>query len=146
MMSGDLAGAVTQFGEVAAEAQAAHDEIWSVLSFGGQRIALANQGVAAAARAAAEATLEGGAELGGRFAVVGHVVLGFAALAAGDTAAAHEVREAARQHMPVVSGATAALQRVWNAEAALADGDLAAPASAPTRPSRRQRAGTRRWR
>lgn len=97
-----------------------------MLSFGGQRIALANQGVAAAARAAAEATLEGGAELGGRFAVVGQVVSGFAALAAGDTAAAHEVREAARQHMPVVGGATAALQRVWNAEAALADGDLAA--------------------
>jgi DNA-binding CsgD family transcriptional regulator len=53
-------------------------------------------------------------------------VLGYAALAAGDSAAAHEAREAAAQDMIVVSGATAALQRVWNAEAALADGDLAA--------------------
>ena len=43
----------------------------------------------------AEATIEGGAELGGRFAVVGHAVSGFAALAAGDVATAHEAREAA---------------------------------------------------
>ena len=125
-MSGDLAGAVTQFGEVAAEAEAAHDEIWRVISLGGQSLALAYQGEAAAARAAAEATLEGGAELGGRYAVLGHAVLGIAALAAGDGAAAHEAREAALHYMIVVSGATAVLQRVWNAEAALADGDLAA--------------------
>src|SRR6202043_1559073 len=64
MTSGDLAGAVTQFGQVAAEAKAAHDEVWSVLSLGGQGMALAYQGEAAAARAAAEAALEGGAELG----------------------------------------------------------------------------------
>ena len=64
-MQGDLAGAVAQFGEVAAEAEAAHDEIWRVISLGGQSMALAYQGEAAAARAAAEAALEGGAELGG---------------------------------------------------------------------------------
>ena len=57
---------------------------------------------------------------------LGHCGLGFAALAAGDAAAAHEAREAGPQDMIVVSGgATAAVQRVWNAEAALADGDLA---------------------
>ena len=126
MMQGDLAGVVTQFGEVAAEAEAAHDEIWRVTSLGAQGLGLAYQGEAAAARAAAEATLEGGAELGGRYAVLGHLALGFAALAAGDGAAAHEAREAARQHMTVVGGAVAALRRVWNAEAALADGDIAA--------------------
>ncbi len=126
MMSGDLAGAVTQFGEVAAEAEAAHDEIWRVISLSGQSLALAYQGAAAAARAAAEAALEGGAELGGRYAVLGHTVLGIAALAAGYGAAAHEVRQAALHYMIVVSGATAGLQRVWNAEAALADEDLAA--------------------
>ena len=76
--------------------------------------------------AAAEAALKGGAELGGRFAAVGHAVVGTAALAAGDGAAAHEAREAARQDMIVVSGATAAVQRIFNAEAALADRDLAA--------------------
>jgi predicted ATPase/class 3 adenylate cyclase/DNA-binding CsgD family transcriptional regulator len=123
---GDLAGAVTQLGEVAAEAEAAHDEIWRVTSLGGQSIALAHQGEVAAARAEAETNLKGGAELGGRFAVLGHVALGIAALAAGDGVAAHEAREAARQDMTVVSGGTAAMQRLWNTEAALADRDLAA--------------------
>jgi predicted ATPase/class 3 adenylate cyclase/DNA-binding CsgD family transcriptional regulator len=126
MMQGDLAGAVTQFGEVAAEAEAAHNEIGRVLSRGGQGMALAYRGEAAAARATAEAILEGGAELGGRFAVLGHAVLALAALAAGDGAAVHEAREAAWQHMSVIGGAMAALRRVWNAEAALANGDLAA--------------------
>jgi predicted ATPase/class 3 adenylate cyclase/DNA-binding CsgD family transcriptional regulator len=126
MRSGDLAGAVTQFGEVAAEAQAAHDEIWRVTSLAGQSLALARQGEAAAARAAAEAALEGGAELGGRWAAIGHAAAGVAALAAGDRAAVHEAREAARQDMIVVTGGAAAVQRLWNAEAALADRDLAA--------------------
>jgi hypothetical protein len=54
------------------------------------------------------------------------LVLGYAALAAGDTAAAHEAREPASQHMSVVVGPTAAMQRVWNAETALPDRDLAA--------------------
>jgi predicted ATPase/DNA-binding CsgD family transcriptional regulator len=124
--SGDLAGATTQFGKVAAEAEAAHDEIWRVTNLAGQSFALARQGEAASARAAAEAILEGGAGLGGRWATYGHVASGFAALAAGDFAAAHEAREAALQCPIVVSGGSAALQRIWNAEAALADRDLAA--------------------
>ena len=111
---------------MAAEAEAAHDEIWRVTSLVGQSLALACQGEAAAARAAAEAILEGGAGLGGRYAVFAHVASGFAALAAGDRAAAHEAREAALQYLIVVSGGAAALQRIWNAEAALADRDLAA--------------------
>ncbi len=123
---GDLAGAVAQLGEVAAEAEEAHDEIYRVTSLGGQSLAMAYQGEAAAARAAAEAALKGAAELGGRFAVVTHAAVGFAALAAGDAAAVHEAREAARQDMTVVSGGTAAVQRIWNAQAALADRDLAA--------------------
>ena len=123
---GDLAGAVAQLREVAAEAEEAHDEIYRVTSLGGQSLALAHQGEAAAARAAAEAARKGAAELGGRFAVLAHAVVGFAALAAGDGAAAHEAREAARQDVTVVSGGTAAVQRNWNAEAALADRDLAA--------------------
>ena len=92
---GDLAGSAAQLGEVAAEAEAAHDEIWRVTSLGGRSIALGRQGEATAARAAAEAILEGGAGLGGRWASFGHVVCGFAALAAGDFAAVHEAREAA---------------------------------------------------
>ena len=41
----------------------------------GQSMVLAGQGEAAAARAAAEAILEGGAELGGRYAVFGHLAV-----------------------------------------------------------------------
>ncbi len=124
--SGDLAGSAGQLGEVAAEAEAAHDEIWRVTSLGGHSIALGRQGEAAAARAAAEAILEGGAGLGGRWASFGHVVAGFAALAAGDLAAAHEAREATLQYPVFVGGGSAGLRRIWNAEAALADHDLAA--------------------
>ncbi len=126
MMSGDLAGAVTQFGELAAEADAGHDEISRVTSLVGHSMALAHQGASAAARAAAEATLERGAKLSERYAVFGHVAVGFAALAARDLAAAHEAREATNQQMTVVSGSTALFGRLWNADAALADGDLPA--------------------
>ncbi|MFZ0713559.1 helix-turn-helix transcriptional regulator, partial [Mycobacterium sp.] len=63
--------------------------------------------------------------LGGRYAAFGQVTSGFAALAAGDFAAAHEAREAALLCPIVVSGGTAALQRIWNAQGALADLDLA---------------------
>jgi DNA-binding CsgD family transcriptional regulator len=124
ILSGDLPGAVTQFGEVAAEAEAAHDEIWRITCLGAQSMALAYRGETAAARAAAEATREGGAGLGGRFVAIGHAVVGFAALAAGDGAAVHEAREAARQDVKVAMGAAAALQRFWNADAALVDEDL----------------------
>ncbi len=126
MASGELAGAAAQFGEVATEAEEAHDEIWRVVSLAGQSVVLAHWGEVAVARAAAEAVLEGGAELGGRWAVLGHAAVGVAALAAGDRAAVHEAREAARQDMIVVSGAAAAMRHFWNAEAALADRDLAA--------------------
>jgi len=124
--SGDLAGAAAQLGEVAAEAEAAHDEMFRVTGLLGQSFVLAGQGEAAAARAAAEAILEGGAGLGGRYAAFRHLGSGFAALAAGDFAAAHEAREAALQFPIVVSGGAAGLRRIWNAEAALADRDLAA--------------------
>ncbi|WP_293326723.1 helix-turn-helix transcriptional regulator [Mycobacterium sp.] len=126
MWQGDLARAVAQFAEVATEAEAAHDEMYRVTSLGGQSLALARQGEAAAARAAAEAILEGGEELGGRYAVFGHVICGFAALAAGDAAAVHKTREAVLQYPIVVGAGTGAAQRVWNAEAALADRDLVA--------------------
>jgi DNA-binding CsgD family transcriptional regulator len=123
--SGDLAGAVTQLGEVAAESEAAHDEIWRVSSVGTRGTVLAYQGEAAAARAAAEATLRAGAELGGFFVGMGYHVLALAALAAGDDAGAQEAREAAWKHMSVV-GEMGATSRYWGAEAALAGGDLAA--------------------
>ena len=123
--SGDLAGAVTQFGEVAAESEAAHDEIWRVSSVGTRGTVLAYQGEVAAARAVAEATLRAGAELGGFFVAHGYHVLALAALAAGDSAGAQEAREASEKHVSVV-GEMGATTRYWGAEAALAGGDLAA--------------------
>ncbi|MBV8179943.1 MAG: LuxR family transcriptional regulator, partial [Mycobacterium sp.] len=126
MFAGDLADAAAQFGEVAAEAEAAHDELGRVMSLGAQSLTLAHQGEVAAACAAAEGILEGGAQLGGRFALWGHVVLGMVALAAGDGGAAHDAREAAGQHLSVITGVIALAQRILNSEAALADGDLAA--------------------
>jgi DNA-binding CsgD family transcriptional regulator len=122
---GDLAGAESRLGEVVAEAEAAHDEISRINSLGAQTMALAYQGKVRAARAAAEATRDGGVELGGRWVVLGHVIFGFAALAAGDGAAAQEARKAANQHTSAV-GSMVALQRIWNVESALADGDVAA--------------------
>jgi len=112
-------------GDLEAEAAAAHDEIWRVASLGSQGTVLAYQGQAAAARAAAEATLEAGAELGGVLVGMGYHVLALAALAAGDGAGAQEAREAASKHISVV-GEMGAMWRYWDAEAALAGGDLAA--------------------
>ena len=122
--SGDLAGAVTQLGEVEAEAAAAHDEIWRVSSLGSRGTVLAYQGEAAATRAAAEATLEGGAELGDVLVGMGYHVLTLAALAAGDGAGAQEAGEAAWKHISV-AGEMGAMWRYWGGEAALAGGDLA---------------------
>ncbi|OBH02606.1 transcriptional regulator [Mycobacterium sp. E2699] len=125
-LSGDLAGAAALCGEVAAEAEADHDELGRVYGLAGQSMALTRQGEVAAARAVGAAILKVGAEVGGRFAAVGHMALGTAALAAGDGAAAHEAREASLRHRILVSGGAERAQRIWNAEAALADKDLAA--------------------
>ena len=123
--SGDLAGAVQLLGEVAVECEAAHDEMWRVSSLGSRGTVLAYQGEAAAARAAAEATLEAGAELGEIFVGMGYQVLALAALAAGDDAGAQEAREAASKHISV-AGEMGSMWRYWGAEAALAGRDLAA--------------------
>ena len=123
--SGDLAGAVQLLGDVAAECEAAHDEMWRVSTLGSRGTVLAYQGEAAAARAAAEATLEAGAELGEMFVGMGYQVLALAALAAGDDAGAQEAREAASKHISV-AGEMGSMWRYWGAEAALAGRDLAA--------------------
>ena len=88
IMQGDLAGAVAQFGAVAAEAEAAHDVLLQAISLAHQGIALAWQGDTGAARAAADAGLEAAAEFGGFAAGIGYTALANAALAAGDVAAA----------------------------------------------------------
>jgi hypothetical protein len=119
-MQGDLAGAAAQFGEVAAEAETAHDVNNMAASLAGRSVVLAWQGDTGAARAAANAAIEAGSELGAAFAVLGYAGLVSAALAAGDVEAALDATEA-WQHLTALA---AAVQRALNARAALAGGDL----------------------
>ena len=125
LSQGDLAGAVAQFGEVAAEAKAAHDEIWRAASLGGQGLALAYQGETGAARAAADAAVEAAAELGGLAAGLAYFALAEAALAAGDAVTAQDASEKGWQPWGALP-AHAAVQRGISAQAALAGGDLVA--------------------
>jgi predicted ATPase/class 3 adenylate cyclase/DNA-binding CsgD family transcriptional regulator len=124
-MSGDLVAAAAQFPEVAADAEAAHDEIWRANSLACQSLVLAWQGDTGRARATADAAIEAAAELGGITAGNAYTALATAALAAGDAATALDATEAAWRHMSVLP-ARAALQRVFSAQAALAGADLVA--------------------
>jgi predicted ATPase/class 3 adenylate cyclase/DNA-binding CsgD family transcriptional regulator len=121
---GDLSGAVADFDVVTAEAEAAHDLFRKPLSLGQKAYALAYQGDIQAARAAADAAHEADAELGGTFVGFVHLASALTELAAGDVRAAAEATEAARQHLSVAPG-LAAVQSAFNAQAALAAGDLA---------------------
>jgi predicted ATPase/class 3 adenylate cyclase/DNA-binding CsgD family transcriptional regulator len=125
LYQGDLAGAAAQFGEVAAEAEAAHDEIWRAASLSGQGLALAYQGDTGAALAAAEAAVEAAAELGGLTAGTAYAGLAVAALAAGDLEMAQAASETAWQHMSGLS-AMAAVLRAYGLQTALVGGDLIA--------------------
>ncbi|MDT7766123.1 MAG: hypothetical protein QOC63_5543, partial [Mycobacterium sp.] len=120
---GELAGAVAQFREVAAEAEAAHDQICRADSLAYQGVALAYQGDTGAARDAADAAIEAAAELGGLKAGGGYFALAAVALAAGDAATARDATEAAPylSALPQVAG-----RRAIGVEVALAGGDLAA--------------------
>jgi predicted ATPase/class 3 adenylate cyclase/DNA-binding CsgD family transcriptional regulator len=121
---GDLAGAAAQFGELVAEAKAAHDGILEATSLAYQGTMLACQGDTGAARAAADAAIEAAAELGGIYAGTGYAALAIAALAAGDAATLRDAAEAG-PHLSALPQ-TAAVQRALNAEAALAGRDLLA--------------------
>jgi predicted ATPase/class 3 adenylate cyclase/DNA-binding CsgD family transcriptional regulator len=125
LFQGDPAGAAAQFGDLAAEAEAVHDEIRRVHSIGYQGIALAWQGETGAARAAADAALEAASELAGLSLGMAYSALAAAALAAGDAATALDWTEAARQNLSGLP-APAAMGRAHSAQAALAGGDLAA--------------------
>jgi DNA-binding CsgD family transcriptional regulator len=125
---GNVAEAVAQFREVAAEAEAARDEILRLDGLAFQSMALAFQGDTDAARAAADAAIQAAAELGGFKPGYAYVALGSAALAAGDGAGARDATEAAWQHLGGLSilPANAQITRIFGAQAALATGDLIA--------------------
>ena len=124
MFDGDLAGAVAQFSAVAAEAEAARDEIWRVDSLGFRGVALAYRGDATAARADADAAVEATAELGGLKACAAYRALAMAAFAAGDVGTAQAAAEAAWPHAS--APLQTALQRILSAQAALLGEDLIA--------------------
>ena len=123
IFQGDLAGAVAQFRAIAAEAAVAHDGLLQVVSLAHQGSALAFQGDTAAARAAAQASLQSASEFGGLAASVAHFALANTALAAGDVAAALDATAATWEHGSVLPGYAAHLRPVI-AQAALAGGDL----------------------
>jgi hypothetical protein len=124
LFQGDLGGAAAQFGELVAEARAAHDVLVQVNSLAYLGLVLAWQGDTGAARAAADAAIEAAAERGAIAAVMGHAALAGAALAAGDAATARDATEAGPQLSALPQ--TAAVQRALSALAALAGGDLVA--------------------
>jgi hypothetical protein len=76
MWQGDLAGALAQFRAVAAEANAAHDGLIEAISLGHQGTALAFQGDTAAARTAADASLQSASDFGGVAASIAYFALG----------------------------------------------------------------------
>jgi len=122
---GDLVGLDAQFAELVAEADAAHDVFYKAASLAFQGIVLAYQGETDAARAATEAAVEAADELGGLAAGLGYMALAVVALAVGDVATAGGASETAGQHWSVLPMHRAAA-RAFNAQAALAGGDLIA--------------------
>jgi predicted ATPase/class 3 adenylate cyclase/DNA-binding NarL/FixJ family response regulator len=123
LFQGDLAGVAAQFSELATEAEAAHDVITRAHGLWGQGFVLAYQGDAAGS--AAFAASEVASELGGVFAGIGFFMSAIAALAAGDVESASDASEAAWRYLGAVPQ-TAAVQRGYCAQTALAAGDLSA--------------------
>jgi predicted ATPase/class 3 adenylate cyclase/DNA-binding CsgD family transcriptional regulator len=120
IMHGDLGGALSQFGDVLTEADAAHDVMAVVLGLMGRGYALAYQGDTSAARAAADAAIAAAAELGGIAELAACAALGIAAIAAGDVLAARDASEATVR----LASAQGAINVERMAQVALSGGDL----------------------
>jgi predicted ATPase/class 3 adenylate cyclase/DNA-binding CsgD family transcriptional regulator len=122
-IQGELAGAVAQLREAAADAETNHDVVGSAAMLFCQGQALAYQGDTTAARAATAAAIEAAADIDGFLEGFTYAALAVATLAAGDVAAAADASEAASQRMSAELG-------VVNvnpiAQVALARGDLIA--------------------
>ncbi len=125
LMQGELDAAVAHFRAAVAEAEAAHDSIWTVGALQGLGFALAWRGEAAAARAAAETAVALAADLGEFMLGVGTAALASAALAQGDVATARAASLASERHLSV-QPAAAVTTYARSAEAELAGGDLVA--------------------
>jgi predicted ATPase/class 3 adenylate cyclase/DNA-binding CsgD family transcriptional regulator len=128
LWQGDPVGAAARFVEVVAEADAAQDLISRALGLAGRGWSLAHRGDTDAARAAANAAIEAGAELGGLYEGIGYTALAGATLAAGDLAAAQDSIEMAWQNLSLQphTAPHTAVARACMAQAALAGDDLIA--------------------
>jgi predicted ATPase/DNA-binding CsgD family transcriptional regulator len=124
LVRGELTAAAAQFRELVTEAQAAHDPFGQLAALSHLAHALAHLGDTTAARAAATAAAELGAEFGGFIEGAACAPLARAALAAGDVTAASEAGEVARQQMSAHPVPGANVNPI--AEIALARGDLMA--------------------
>ncbi|MFG1930427.1 LuxR C-terminal-related transcriptional regulator [Mycobacterium sp. NPDC048908] len=124
LMAGDVADAVEQLREVAAESDAAHDVVWRCSALFMLALALAHHGMATAAREAATAAIDDAADLPEFYSGLAHAALIASALAAGDVSAADEAIAAGWHHIAVQPN----MMAIWNiflAQTSLAHGDLA---------------------
>jgi predicted ATPase/class 3 adenylate cyclase/DNA-binding CsgD family transcriptional regulator len=126
LAQGDSAAAVAHFGTSSAIAEAGHHVNFQKYGLAFQGMALACQGDTDAAKAAADEALDGADELGSLNAGLGYIALGMAALASGDGASALAATDAVRRYETSLPPALAAVSRAFNAQAALAAGDLVA--------------------
>jgi hypothetical protein len=127
MCRGETTLAVTQFGEMVAEATRAHDVMSRVAGLICEGFALAWHGDVERARTTAAQTLEACAELG--FLIQnGYMTLVIAELVAGNPAAALEASETAIRSS--TNSAIEGANLVWFSQAALACGDTARATSA----------------
>jgi DNA-binding CsgD family transcriptional regulator len=123
LAQGDTAGAVAHFSTMYGVAEAGHYTNFQKYALASESMALAWQGEAVAARAAAIDALEGADEFGDITAGLAYTSLGVAALAAGDPATAQSATGAACQHATNVPPSSAALFHTFGAQAALASGN-----------------------
>src|SRR5262249_44361690 len=124
LIRGEITGAIAHLRSLLVEAKATHAIRVEPTGLHALAIALAHHGDENAARATAEAVFGVADELGDFYLGMGYSAVATAALAAGDAEEAREASEAAWRHMSV-QPQVAAVQRPYNAEAALAAGDLA---------------------
>jgi len=126
LAQGEISEALGYFEEVIALAEKSHYVNFQKYGRAGQGMALAWRGDGDAATVAATEALDGAEEFGGLATGLAYVALGMAGLASGDVALARSATDAGRQYASSVPPALAAMGHAFNAQAALAAGDLAA--------------------
>jgi DNA-binding CsgD family transcriptional regulator len=124
VFEGDLLGSIIEFRAVIAESEIDHDTISRVAALLTMPHALAATGDTEAARAAAEAGIEAGAELGDVFRGGSYIGLMVTHLAAGDVALAAEAAAAGWPLIGQLEG-TASINSVFIAALEFARGNLA---------------------